>query len=59
MCQGDLSLYRYIWKPARAKPMPIAKMDHVCVNWDNVMAWATERSFSLDEGLLQAPDAGK
>lgn len=59
MCQGDLSLYTYEWLPGREKPMPIAQMDHLCVNWNNLMDWATKRSFALDDKLLTNPGSGK
>jgi hypothetical protein len=59
MCQGDLSLYSYEWLPARNKPMPIAQMDHICIDWDSMMEWAAERSFRLEDRLLTNPHFGK
>lgn len=58
MCQGDLSLYHYKWIPGRAKPMPLASQQHVCIDWDNMIEWSAERTFSLNDRLLKAPDAG-
>ncbi|KAH8890658.1 hypothetical protein GQ53DRAFT_650157 [Thozetella sp. PMI_491] len=58
MCQGDLSLYRYKWLPTQDMPKPLAHMDHVCVDWDHLMEWAAERSFSIHDGLLTNPHRG-
>ena len=52
MCHGDLSLYSFMWRDNQEQPKPLALMDHMCVDWDNLLNWATERSFSLYGGLL-------
>lgn len=54
-----LLLYSYTWLPGKEKPMPIAGMDHICIDWDNMMKWAAGRSFSLDDKLLTHPDSSK
>lgn len=59
MCQGDLALYHYEWTPGREHPLPIAQMEHICVDWDGLMTWAARRSFSIYDGLLTNPFSGK
>jgi hypothetical protein len=59
MCQGDLSLYHYDWIPGREKPLPVAQMDHICIDWDRMIEWASERSFGMGDRLLTNPNFGK
>jgi hypothetical protein len=59
MCHGDMSLYSYKWLPTQHMPKPLTQMDHICIDWDKMMDWATERSFSLYDGLLTSPYSGK
>lgn len=59
MCQGDMSLYSYKWLPTQDMPKPLTQMDHVCIDWDKMMDWAAERSFSLYDGLLTSPYSGQ
>lgn len=58
MCQGDMSLYTYRWLPEQDEPDIIAGMEHMCVDFDKVMEWSKERSFSINDGLLQSPYRG-
>ncbi|KAI0126716.1 hypothetical protein BJ170DRAFT_629692 [Xylariales sp. AK1849] len=58
LCQGDMSPYRYEWQPTNDMPKPFARMEHICVEWDKVMDWAEQRSFSIEDGLLQNPYTG-
>jgi len=48
MCQGDMSLYSYKWLPGKKNPYPVAGMEHVCVDWDKLQAWAEERYFDVE-----------
>lgn len=59
MCQGDMSLYTYRWLPEQDEPDIIAGMDHMCADFDKIMEWAGERSFSLNDGLLSSPYRGE
>lgn len=59
MCQGDMSLYTYRWLPEQDEPAIVAGMQHMCVDFDRVMDWAADRSFSLNERLLKSPYQGE
>lgn len=54
-----MSLYTYRWLPEQDEPDIIAGMQHMCVDFDRVMGWAADRSFSLNELLLQSPYQGE
>ncbi|KAI0397658.1 hypothetical protein F5Y17DRAFT_414126 [Xylariaceae sp. FL0594] len=57
MCHGDLALYTNRWIPGRAKPFPEPPSQHICIDWNHMMNWASQRSYQLEERLLQHPDS--
>lgn len=59
MCQGDMALYTYKWLPEVDEPYIIAGKQHMCADFDRIMDWASERSFSLNDKLLQNPYRGE
>ena len=59
MCQGDMSLYTYKWLPEQDEPKVITGMQHICVDFNKIMEWAKERSFSIYDGLRQSPYRGE
>ena len=59
MCHADIAVLTYDWIPGYRKPWPNYKMEHECVNRDNLNSWAKERAFSLfDQKSLVHPELG-
>ncbi|KXT08928.1 hypothetical protein AC579_9355 [Pseudocercospora musae] len=61
MCGGDMALYHYYWNassPTPSKASASSKTPHICVNWEHLISWMRQRSFSLQDGLLKQPAPG-
>ncbi|KAF7887553.1 hypothetical protein EAF00_009847 [Botryotinia globosa] len=58
MCQPDLSIYTYTWRPNSYDPHANDRTKHSCIDWSNFEAWSDQRRFSeYDErGLLRKDD---
>jgi hypothetical protein len=59
MCHADPSIVTWDWLPDYRRPFPNFAINHECVKWDVLDAWASERSFSLfDQKSLVHPELG-
>ncbi|KAF7905140.1 uncharacterized protein EAF01_005661 [Botrytis porri] len=58
MCQPDLSIYTYTWRPNSYDPHANDRTKHSCIDWSNFEPWSDQRRFSeYDErGLLRKDD---
>jgi hypothetical protein len=60
MCNADTSIVTFDWRrPDWRRPWPNFNVDHTCVDWDTLGAWAAERSFSVyDQHTIVHPQLG-
>ncbi|KAJ8133272.1 hypothetical protein O1611_g346 [Lasiodiplodia mahajangana] len=61
MCHADPSIVTFDWKgPNWRRPWPNFNIEHTCVDWDALGAWAAERSFDIyDQHTVVHPNLGK
>jgi hypothetical protein len=60
MCNGDISMQTFTWKPDYRRPWPNFSVEHECRNWDSLMDWAKEHNVpSLTGPILTHPVLGR
>ena len=60
MCRGDTTLITFRWGTTVKLPQPDFTLEHTCVDWDQLMVWASEHSINVfDEGMLVHPTLGR
>ncbi|KAF2205680.1 hypothetical protein GQ43DRAFT_406962 [Delitschia confertaspora ATCC 74209] len=56
MCNADVALNTYTWKPNYARPWPVFTTEHECVNWEALHSWALGHTFDgFNPELIQHP----
>jgi len=59
-CHGDTTPLTYRWGHAQAIPLANLTSPHECVNFDNIVNWAKERSVDVFQpGLVVHPTLGE
>ena len=59
VCHGDVTVVTYDWLHDDPIPMPRWEVEHECVDWNELDAWALNRRVSVsEEGMIVHPDLG-